>query len=247
MAYLIYKHTNKFNGKSYIGQTSQKVTRRWRNGYGYKDSSIFYAAIQKYGFDNFSHEIIEENIKSKELANQREQFWIAHYNTWIYDPNCKGYNSTKGGTCNNTTALQKKVFQLDETKNIISSFDSISDAARAINSSPDRIARCCRQQKGYLTAGNFYWCFAADYEKYHLKLRHKKQPKELKGRATKAVSRVDSFGTVVSFQSVSEAAQVIGVERSQISAACRSKTHKLHNYFWYYKEDYENEKRKNSN
>ena len=119
MPYLIYKHTNKVNGKSYIGQTSQKATRRWRNGFGYKESPIFYAAIQKYGFDNFEHEIIEENIATKELANEREQYWISYYHTWIYDPNCHGYNSTKGGTCNNATALQRPVYQLDVNKAIL--------------------------------------------------------------------------------------------------------------------------------
>lgn len=39
--FVIYKHTNKFNGKSYIGQTKNELNRRWKNGNGYKDSPLF--------------------------------------------------------------------------------------------------------------------------------------------------------------------------------------------------------------
>ena len=231
MSYLIYKHTNKLNGKSYIGQTSQKAIRRWRNGYGYKESPIFYAAIQKYGFDNFTHEIIEENLATKELANQREQYWIAHYHTWIYDPKCQGYNSTQGGTYNNTTALQKKVFQLDIDSNILATFDSISEAARYFNVSPDRITRCCNNQKGYQTAGGYYWSFADDYSQNKItQLRRRR------------VIRLDSEGNEVIFNTVTEAANSIGVNRSSISRACKKQT-KYYNYFWRYKD----EKRENSN
>lgn len=238
MTYLIYKHTNKFNDKSYIGQTSQKATRRWRNGSGYKESPIFYAAIKKYGFDNFSHEILEENIATKSLANEREQYWIQYYHTWIYDSACQGYNSTQGGTCNNTTSLQKPVYQLDEHKNILATYTSISEAAMTMNVSPDRITRCCHKQKGYLTAGGYYWCLVDDYSSYLISIKHIKQPKALKGRKTRTVYRVDTDEIVTKFLSVSEAAKSIGVERTQISAACRSKSHYLHDYYWYYEEQY---------
>ena len=222
MSYLIYKHTNKINGKSYIGQTSQKATRRWRNGFGYKESPIFYAAIKKYGFENFSHEILEENIATKDLANQREIYWIAYYHTWIYDPSCNGYNSTCGGTANNTTALQKRVFQLEIDNNIIAEFKSISEAAAQFGVSPDRITRCCAKQKGYQTAGGYYWCFADEYEAFSIQQLRRRR-----------VVRRDLNGNELVFNTVSEAAASIGVNRSLISRACKKQT-KYYNYFWRY-------------
>lgn len=93
MSWCIYKHTNKVNGKVYIGQTCQKPERRWQNGKGYEGSPKFWPAICEFGWDGFEHEIIETDINSQTLANEREQYWIAYYNS--YD--C-GYNATQGGT-----------------------------------------------------------------------------------------------------------------------------------------------------
>ena len=91
---VIYMHKNKINGKVYIGQTNaDPPNRRWKNGNGYDDSPLFYKAIVKYGWDNFEHIILEENL-SPEEANQRECYWIQYYksNNDLY-----GYNLTIGG------------------------------------------------------------------------------------------------------------------------------------------------------
>jgi len=70
--WLIYKHTLKegyeHSGWSYIGLTQQTINKRWKSGIGYKKQR-FYDAIKKYGWENFSHEIIENNIVS-ELTGQ---------------------------------------------------------------------------------------------------------------------------------------------------------------------------------
>lgn len=48
--YLVYKHTNKFNHKSYIGITGVSAEKRWgHQGNHYKTQLKFYNAIQKYG------------------------------------------------------------------------------------------------------------------------------------------------------------------------------------------------------
>lgn len=96
--WLIYKHTNNITQEAYIGQTYTSTKERWKNGKGYaKSQKVFLNAINEFGWENFSHEILEDNIDSQELADLREQYWISYYHTYIGDPLCKGYNMTPGG------------------------------------------------------------------------------------------------------------------------------------------------------
>lgn len=89
----VYKHTNKINGKVYIGQTCQNPEDRWQNGEGYKTCPRFYNAIQKYGWDNFVHEILYKNLTLDE-ANKKEIDLIKEFQS----TNDKfGYNIQDGG------------------------------------------------------------------------------------------------------------------------------------------------------
>ena len=92
----VYQHTNKFNGKSYIGITSRGWDRRWKQHVydaGRGSSLHFHNAIRKYGVKAFSHEVLI-TVDSLELANEYEQLFIELYGT-ISDH--YGYNSTAGG------------------------------------------------------------------------------------------------------------------------------------------------------
>lgn len=91
--FVVYCHTNKINNKKYIGITCQELNERFRNGNGYKASPHFYKAIQKYGWDNFTHEIIYSNLSESE-AKEKEIELILAYNTRNKD---FGYNITPGG------------------------------------------------------------------------------------------------------------------------------------------------------
>lgn len=97
--WIIYKHTCRVNGFSYIGQTAaHKATYRWgRGGKWYTKQKAFWKAIQEFGWDNFDHEILESNITSLEEANDREYYWIGYYRTWIGFNDCHGYNTMRGG------------------------------------------------------------------------------------------------------------------------------------------------------
>ena len=92
--YCIYLHRNKINGKVYIGQTCQKPEKRWNYGHGYKNCPRFYSAIVSYGWSNFEHIILEDNLTSDE-ANEKEQYYIKKYNSQNPD---LGYNLTEGGS-----------------------------------------------------------------------------------------------------------------------------------------------------
>lgn len=92
-SWCVYKHTNKVNGKSYIGITSQDVRVRWNRGWGYQYCPHFWRAIQKYGWDNFTHEILYDGLTKRE-AEVLEVNLIKDYRS----ADCRfGYNVSLGG------------------------------------------------------------------------------------------------------------------------------------------------------
>ena len=93
-SYTVYIHVNKDNGKVYIGQTCQsKLNLRWSDGRGYAGSPHFAAAIKKYGWDGFCHDVLRENLTQEE-ANYFEQYFIEYFDST--NPEC-GYNVQLGG------------------------------------------------------------------------------------------------------------------------------------------------------
>jgi len=102
--YIVYCHTNKINGKKYIGITCQKPNDRWMNGLGYVNCPLMNRAIKKYGWDGFNHDILFEGL-NKEEAEFKEIELIAELDTT--NPN-KGYNLTHGGECGIPTEEVRK-------------------------------------------------------------------------------------------------------------------------------------------
>ena len=98
--YCVYIHINKINGKMYVGQTiyGDNPNRRWENGEKYKGSPSFYSAIQKYGWDNFDHEIIASKLTKIE-ADNFEKTLIKELKT---QSKKYGYNICDGGNTNNS-------------------------------------------------------------------------------------------------------------------------------------------------
>lgn len=92
---IIYKITNLINHKIYVGQTQQELAQRWREHCCYKASPkmLISKAIQKYGKENFTIEIlaIAENL---EHLNILEVNFISELNA--LNPKI-GYNRRSGG------------------------------------------------------------------------------------------------------------------------------------------------------
>jgi group I intron endonuclease len=89
---VIYKITNLLNLKSYIGQTTQEVSIRWKNHCKPSRKSAVSLAIQKYGKENFKFQIIDSASSIEEL-NKKEVEWIEKEKT--ISPT--GYNLRSGG------------------------------------------------------------------------------------------------------------------------------------------------------
>lgn len=90
--FTVYKHTSP-SGKIYIGITSTSVKKRWANGNGYKTQPLMKKAIEKYGWDNFTHEIIATNI-DRETAYEMEKYFISKFKS---NEKEFGYNISAGG------------------------------------------------------------------------------------------------------------------------------------------------------
>lgn len=95
----LYYHLSP-SGKYYIGQTFRKsVELRWRDGLSsYQHNKYLIAAIKKYGWENFKHEVIftlESDDKEyiQDRLNQLEIEYIKKFNSLV--PN--GYNLHTGG------------------------------------------------------------------------------------------------------------------------------------------------------
>ena len=95
---IIYIATSRTSGKSYIGQTIQKLSIRI--GRHKQDSktfnNIFYKAIRELGWEDFEWETLattenDKNTIVRHLNHLEKKF------VFMYDTYKTGYNSTKGG------------------------------------------------------------------------------------------------------------------------------------------------------
>lgn len=105
---VIYKITNKINGKCYIGQTvngfnsrylykGEGIIKVYRHHKGRKEQKSFYnkhllESIEKYGFDAFEVNEIFDIAFSKEELDIKERVYINQFDCYK-----NGYNQTLGG------------------------------------------------------------------------------------------------------------------------------------------------------
>lgn len=204
MSWIIYKHTNKINGKCYIGQTCQDPKNRWRKGNTYKweKSNLFGQAIEEFGWDNFTHEIIHDDIKTQEDADRWEQYYIAHYKSWIgFGDECNGYNR-------NFYAKSRKV-KCIETGEI---FNSVRSAARKIGAYSRNISKVCKGN-GTMVKG-YHFCYLEDEDTFKIIQPKPKKPK----------TRVICLNTLIIYESITVAGKSLGYAGgSHISAVCTGK------------------------
>ena len=116
---IIYKITNKVNGKCYIGQTIHGFDKRYGrkgkdiervyNYYDYMDKSgnfknnYLFNSIKKHGFENFNVNKVFDIAFSKEELDIKEKLWIKYY-----DCINNGYNNNEGGANGKASKETKK-------------------------------------------------------------------------------------------------------------------------------------------
>lgn len=101
--YTIYKITNLTNNKAYIGFTSNFKNRMREHKKGYLNSTsdsyncVFYRALRKYGYENFTFEQIYQSKDKHHTLKEMEPYFIDKYRTYVGFDDCNGYNMTVGG------------------------------------------------------------------------------------------------------------------------------------------------------
>ena len=133
----IYMHKNKVNGKIYIGQTFQdSPNKRWQNGHGYITQPKFFSDIVQYGWLNFEHYILEDNLTQEE-ANQKEEFWIKYFNS------CEdGYN-----TRSKSNRVRKNDKGVIICLNTNKKYKTLKEASLDTGIDPSAISRCYGGQR----------------------------------------------------------------------------------------------------
>lgn len=110
----IYLITNTINNKTYVGQTKLTIEQRFKEHQQFSKSkkmAISYA-IQKYGKDSFTIELLEECDITN--LDEKETFYIKKYKSYE-----EGYNNTIGGGSqyiSHTPEVRKKISEMGKGK-----------------------------------------------------------------------------------------------------------------------------------
>lgn len=91
--YIIYQLINKVNNKCYIGVTNNYQKRMREHSYASNDFLIS-KAIRKYGWENFTSDILFETYDSEIAYQAAESHYIKIY---MSNNPSRGYNLTDGG------------------------------------------------------------------------------------------------------------------------------------------------------
>ena len=95
---IIYKATNKTNGKIYIGKTGNLHQRKKGHLRDSKSPKTrFHSAVKHYGIDGFNWDILSEC--ASEVSDTEERKFVGLYDSMNTE---KGYNQTPGGGGGNT-------------------------------------------------------------------------------------------------------------------------------------------------
>lgn len=218
-------HKNKINGKIYIGQTSQDPEKRWDKGRGYETSPRFFNAILKYGWDNFEHIILYNNL-SQEEANNIEVELIKKYCS--QDENY-GYNISSGGANfqhseetkkkigkANSIALKGKTHSSEWSKKMSEKFSGEGNPFYGKTHSETTKKRISDSRKGKTAGINHPM-----YGKHHTQQELEKMSKNRQGKGGKRVLCVPT-GEI--FDCMMDAARWCGLKNaSSIGRCCMKK------------------------
>lgn len=217
--YYIYLHKNKINNKSYVGITFRKPEERWQNGYGYHRQPKFYNAILKYGWDNFEHIILEENIKGEEEALKLETFYIKKF-----DAINNGYNVIEDGQKSSPYCFKGIPIYCIEKDTY---YSSIAEAARQLNINSGDIEKVIRGERN--GCHNLHFLKQCDINDENIKQTLKKR--------TGKNRKIYCIENQMIFSNLQEAAKFCNKSAQSVMLNCQGKRKTCGGYHFKYFED----------
>lgn len=163
MSWTVYEHISP-SGKVYIGITSN-IKNRWANkGYYYQlKDTIFARAIRKYGWDNFTHNILYTGLTLKEAAAKEIELIAIQkklnnsYNIAEGGQGYKGKHSKehiKNIISSRISNNKTKILVIDKAFDYLE-FNSKSEVDRYLNVSRGVTGHVLRQPIGYTCKGHY--------------------------------------------------------------------------------------------
>ena len=260
--YCVYIHTNKENGKVYIGKTiyGNKPNKRWRDGNGYITQSYFYKAIEKYTWDGFIHQVVASNLTNTE-ASSFERLLIKQYNS--NNPQY-GYNCTNGGEgvegyhhtdeskikYNNSMkkhlsnpnyiaamqerAIKKPVCQFSLNGDFIAEYPSIIEAERQTGINNASISKNALEKTKHVRGYIFVLKDAIDTISQRLVEYETYKP--IKREKIIQLTLEGEF--VAEWPSSAEAGRQLNISYKNINAVCRGVRRSAGGYLWKYISEY---------
>lgn len=221
----IYKITNLVNGKVYIGQSIHISTRLYQHKKirGISHGSLIDKAIQKYGVENFSFEILELCLKNE--LDEKEKKFIQEYNS--ITPN--GYNIKEGGQGGAIPYKCKPVYKYDYEGNFLCGYPSIEEASRNINCSSKDIYEAIKFPTRM--AHGFFW---REEKKDRIEIIKPKAGS--RGGKTVYQYAFETKEYINSYKSIADASRELGDinYNKNISSCARGQRNVAYNYIWSY-------------
>jgi group I intron endonuclease len=218
----IYRYISPSN-KNYIGQTTKSLKERAKNnGNGYKNCSVFYNAILKYGFKNFKIEILGE-FKIEFLDN-KEKYYINLFNSLVPF----GYNIYEGGASyydkrKRTTPIKQYNLQGE----FIRDYNSLIEAAEDNKTSYQAISAVLNHKRK--SHKGFIYKYINDNTKII--------PIERIPTVGRKTGQFTKEGFLINiYESANAAAKAVGGSGRNIRAVCLGDRKTAYGYIWKYLE-----------
>lgn len=203
------------DGRSYIGQTRQRLCKRFKRGKGYKSCPAIDSAIAMYGWDAFSYEVLCV-CESVVEADAKEIEYIAAYKTTSPD---NGFNLEGGGKHKTYIAesTRLKLAEKASRKHDPASVEKSAAAHRGLKHTPETRRKMSEAQQRIQASEEY----RAARERW------------LDASVRKRVAMLDDSGEVImEFRSIKDASSYVGVATSGVIRALSGEQKKSGGYSW---------------